>query len=120
MDAARGAERLATARSEVHRACELLIASSPEALNNCQEALERAVNALKEFRSFSQEVPPEPGTRPLALTLKKEVLRARRLIESLAAFYKGWERILGTMSGGYTTNGAPAAVTRQGRLCCRG
>ena len=116
MDAARGAERLATARSEVHRACELLIASSPEALNNCQEALERAVNALKE----SQEVPPEPGARPLALTLKTEVLRARRLMEGLATFYKGWERILGTMSGGYTSNGAPATVTRQGRLCCRG
>ena len=120
MDAARGAERLATARSEVHRACELLIAPSPKALNNCQEALEHAVSALKEFRSFSQEAPPEPGARSLALILKTEVSRARRLMESLAAFYKGWERILGTMSGGYTSSGSPAAVTREGRFCCRG
>jgi hypothetical protein len=120
MEAAHGAERLATAQSEVRRACRLLTAPTPEALDNCQEALASAVNALREFRCFSQEVPPGPATRPLALTLKAEVLRAGRLLESLATFYKGWERILGSMSGGYTSNGAPAAVTRPGRLCCRG
>jgi hypothetical protein len=120
MGAAHGAERLATARSEVHRACELLIAFSPRALNDCQEALQCAVSALKEFRSNSRDVLPEPGARPFALSLRTEVLRARRLMENLAAFYRGWERILGTMSGGYTSNGAPATVTRQGRLCCRG
>jgi hypothetical protein len=120
MEAARGAERLATARSEVHRACELLIASSPDALNDCSEALQRAAAILREFRADIREYPQGPDARPLALQLKSDVLRAGRLMERLAVFYRGWERILGAMSGGYTSNGAPAAVDRQGRICCRG
>ena len=120
MDAGRGAERLATARLEVHRACELLIASTPETLINCQEARERAVSILRELRADIREYPPGPDARPFALKLKSDVLRAGRLMEGLASFYKGWERILGAMSGGYTSNGAPAAVDRQGRFCCRG
>ena len=114
------AERLAAARAEVDRACNLLIASTPEALNDCQNALERAVAALEEFRSYCQEVPPDPGAKSLAQALRRDLARPRRLLENLAAFYRGWERILGTMSGGYTANGAPAAVARQGRFCCRG
>ena len=120
MDAGRGAERLATARSEVHWACELLIASSPEALNNCQEALERAVTVLRDFRADVRECPQGPDARSFTLQLKLDVLRASRLLERLAGFYRGWERILGAMSGGYTSSGAPAAVDRQGRICCRG
>jgi hypothetical protein len=120
MDAARGAERLATAQSEVHRACEQLIASTPEAINNCQEALERAVAILQEFRADIGEYPQGPNARAFSLTLKSDVFRARRLIENLARFYRGWERILGAMSGGYTSSGAPAAVDRQGRFCCQG
>ena len=53
MTSAPGAERLAIARSEVKRACNLLIAPTPEALNTCHRSLERAVSALTEFRSRS-------------------------------------------------------------------
>jgi hypothetical protein len=118
MDAAPGAERLAIARSEVHRACDLLIASTPEALDDCQDALARAVSVLHDFRR--NQVPPSPGLTALARALKADVARANHLLQRLARFYKGWERMLGTMSGGYTSSGAPAAVARQGRFCCRG
>lgn len=119
MDAARGAEQLARVRSEVHRACELLIASTPEAINNCQEALQRAVAILQGFRPDIGEYPQGFDAGAFGLALKSDVLRAARLLENLAGFYRGWERILGAMSGGYTSKGAPAAVDRQGRLCCR-
>jgi hypothetical protein len=46
MSAATVAERLLAARSEVRRACDLLIAPTPEALNGCQDALERAISQL--------------------------------------------------------------------------
>jgi hypothetical protein len=118
MDAAPGTERLAIARSDVHRACDLLIASTPEALNDCQNALARAVSVLHDFRR--NEISPSPGLTTIARALKAEVVRARQLLENLSSFYKGWERILGAMSGGYTSSGAPAAVDRQGRFCCRG
>lgn len=126
MTAAPGAERLAIARSEVKRAYDLLIAPTPEALNHCQDALERAVSALTEFRSRCQAGAAEPGAvsvvgvYQLACALRVDVQRAGRLLQSLAGFYRGWERILGTMSAGYTAGGDPAPVARIGRLCCRG
>ena len=113
-------ERLAAAHSEVKRACNLLITPTPEALNNCQDALSRAVSALTAFRSPCVEAPAGPGVMSMACALRVEVLRARRLLENLASFYRGWERIFGTMSAGYTAGGDPAPVARKGRLCCRG
>jgi hypothetical protein len=115
-----GAERLVAARSEVNRACNLLIAPTPEALHSCQDALERAVSELTEFRSGCRQVPAGSGARSMACALRDEILRASRLLQSLAVFYRGWERILGAMSGGYTSAGDPAPVARVGRLCCRG
>jgi hypothetical protein len=120
MTAAHGAERLAMARSEVTRACALLIAPTPEALRTCQGALERAVEALSELRSPPADFREDPAVPPQARALRIEVLRAGRLLQNLAKFYRGWERILGAMSAGYTSNGDPAPVSRMGRLCCRG
>ena len=120
MPSAPGAERLIVARSEVNRACDLLIAPTPEALNSCQDALARAVSELTKFRSSCQEGSAGSNAKPLARELRAEILRAGRLLQSLAGFYRGWERILGAMSGGYTADGDPAPVARIGRLCCRG
>jgi uncharacterized alpha-E superfamily protein len=120
MALALGAERLAVARTEVRRACDLLIASTPESLNSCPEALERALAALREFSTQGRQMPPEAGAQSLARALQNDVRRAGRLLENLAAFSGGWERILGAMSGGYTASGTPAAVSRRSRLCCRG
>jgi hypothetical protein len=113
-------ERLIKARSEVHRACDLLIAPSSDTLDGCQDALRRAVSELAGFRSTGTGIPMAAGTRQLACGLRSEVLRAARLLQSMASFYHGWERILGAMTAGYTASGDPAPVTRQGRLCFRG
>jgi hypothetical protein len=118
MPAAPGAERLVTARLEVRRACDLLISPSPAAFDGCQVALARAVSQLTEFRSQCGAAAAD--VKPLAYALRAEIVRANRLLRSLASFYRGWERILGTMSGGYTAGGDPAPVTRMGRLYCRG
>jgi plasmid stabilization system protein ParE len=120
MPAAPSAERLVAARSEVKRACEFLVDASPEAVERCQGALERAVSELAEFRSKGAAVPGNGGARSAAYGLRAEVRRAAGLLQSLADFYHGWERILGAMSAGYTATGDPAAVARRGRLYCRG
>jgi hypothetical protein len=119
MSAAPGAELLALARAEVNRACNLLIAPTPEALIGVEDALERAVSALRDFRSACREVQAGPGDHVIVRALRAEVLRASRLLQNLAGFYRGWDRILGAMSGGYTASGNPAPVARRGRLCCR-
>ena len=120
MSAAHAAERLVAARSDVKRACDLLVAASPEALDGCQDALQQAVSELIDFRSKRHEIRSDPSARSTACGLRAEVLRAARLLQSLSSFYHGWNKILGSMSAGYTANGDPAPVTRHGRLCCRG
>ncbi len=52
--------------------------------------------------------------------LRAELRHAGRLLESAADFYRGWERILGAMSGGYTADGEPAPVARGGTFHCQG
>jgi hypothetical protein len=120
MPAAPGEERLVAAHAEVKRASELLVDASPEALEGCHGALDRAVSELAGFRSQCAAPGGNAGARSMVLGLRTEVLRAARLIENLAAFYRGWERILGTMSAGYTASGDAAPVARQGRFHCQG
>jgi hypothetical protein len=120
MTAAPGAEQLAIARAEVNRACGLLIAPTPEALQNCQQALTSAVSALTEFREQCRQTPTATSASLATRALRNEIHRAGRLLQNLANFYRGWERILGTMSGGYTANGDPAPVSRAGRQSCQG
>jgi len=114
------AERLEKAHSEIKRACDLLTAPTPEAMDRCQSALQSALFELVEFRSKIKEISGSESTRRLARGLRAEVLRAARLLQNLAGFYRGWERILGAMTAGYTASGEPAPVTRLGRLNCRG
>jgi len=120
MSSAAPAERLAAARAEVTRACELLVDASPDALERSRGALERAVSLLAVYVSQGPETAGKAGDRSAAHGLRAEVQRAARLLQCLADFHFGWERILGAMSAGYTATGDPAAVTRPGRLCCRG
>ena len=120
MASAPGAERLAMARSDVSRACNLLIAPTPQALTSCHEALRQAVAAMSEFRPHQKDRQFDPDILPAVRGLQTEIRQARQLLQNLANFYRGWERILGAMSGGYTANGDPAPVTRLGRVCCRG
>jgi hypothetical protein len=114
------AERLVAAHSEVKRACDLLVAASPATWERCEKSLEQAVTELIVFRSEYREVPADAGARSAACRLRGDVLRAARLLQSLSDFYHGWERILGTMSAGYTASGGPAQVLRHGRIHCRG
>ena len=120
MPAAHADERLVAAHSEMKRASDLLIAPSPDAWIACQEALDRAISQLSDFRTEVQQISVGAGDRSLACDVRAEVLRASQLLQNLSSFYRGWERILGTMTAGYTANGDPAPVARNGQLCCKG
>ena len=120
MIAAPAAERLATARSDVNRACDLLIAPTPEALQGCQKALMSAVSAVSEYCDLCRQARSDPAEATAVRSLRTEIHRAGRLLQNLQNFHRGWERILGAMSGGYTAGGHPAPVIRAGRLNCRG
>ncbi len=120
MPSAAAAELLVTAQSEVKRASDLLIAPTPEALNGCQNALQSAISQLNEYRAQHSENQPDSGAALLIKGLRTEVVRAGRLLQNLARFHQGWDRVLGSISGGYLAGGSPAPVARTGRICCRG
>lgn len=52
--------------------------------------------------------------------IRAKVRLAGYLLEAAAAYHAGWERILGSMLGGYTAHGEPPMVERQGRLRLEG
>jgi hypothetical protein len=120
MPAAETAEQLEKAGVEVKRVCNLLIAPSPESWVDCERSLRQAISEISEFRLHVINSRNIPGTHVRAFQLRAEVVRAGHLLETLAAFYGGWERMLGAMSAGYTAGGDPAPVRREGRLCCSG
>ncbi len=125
MPAADTAEHLSVARSEVKRACRLLEAPSPASLEASSSALERAVSGIDDCRrgirpGVADADVRAADVRTMLRQLRADLRRAGRLLESAADFYRGWERILGAMSGGYTAGGEPAAVARTGKLYCQG
>jgi hypothetical protein len=120
MPAADTAGHLSAARSEVKRACHLLEAPSPASLEASSSALERAVSGLNDCRRGIRPGVPDADVRAKIRQLRAELRHAGRLLESAADFYRGWERILGAMSGGYTAGGEPAPVSRTGKLYCQG
>jgi hypothetical protein len=120
MPAADTADHLSAARSEVKRACHLFETPSPASLETSSSALERAVSGLTDFRRGIRPGMTNADIRAKVRQLRTELHHAGRLLESAADFYRGWERILGAMSGGYRAGGDPAPVPRTGRLYCQG
>src|SRR5579872_4370316 len=103
------AGRLVEAQTDLTQACDLLVAATPEALRQCQQSLRQAISHLAEAQAADGAL-FGPGLRNLAQNLRADVLRSRRLLENLAVFHQGWERILATMSGGYTPSGNPVPL----------
>jgi hypothetical protein len=120
MPAADTAEQLSAARLQVKRACHLLEAPSPASLEASSSALERAVSGLNDCRHGIRPGVTDTDAIAKVRQLRAELRHAGRLLESAADFYRGWERILGAMSGGYTAGGEPAPVARTGKLYCQG
>ncbi|MGD0870523.1 MAG: hypothetical protein ABSB88_13280 [Bryobacteraceae bacterium] len=120
MPAADTAEHLSSARLEVKRACDLLEAPNPASLEASSSALERAISGLNDCRRGIRPGVTNADVRARVRQLRAELRHAGRLLESAADFYRGWERILGAMSGGYTAGGEPAPVARTGKLYCQG
>ncbi|HUI77679.1 MAG TPA: hypothetical protein VLY24_07170 [Bryobacteraceae bacterium] len=114
-------EQLADAREKLDRACELLLAPSPEALDRCAPLLEAAIHRLAACRSIIAAPPrTDPGAPEEGRRLRMAVRKTRRLLESAAAYHHNWLRRAGTMSAGYDNRGEPAAIPHGRRLILRG
>ena len=120
MTAANVVEGLSVARSQVERACRLLVLASPEFLDGCPGPLEKACSVIAEFRPWLSGFRGNPEVLAEAHRLQFAVHHATGLLESAREYHARWNRILGTMTGGYTPQGRPAPFIHPGRVSLTG
>jgi len=101
---------LARATRRVERACDLLVAASPEALAQSPVVMAEAIAELRDLR---QRMGSLRG--PEALSLRNAVLKARRLLDRAAIFHARWQMMLAAMSVGYNAQGSAAEVPSRRR-----
>lgn len=94
------------ATRKVEQACDLLVAATPEALALSPTILAEAVAELRDLRQQIGPFRAGPETR----SLRHSILKARRLLDRLAAFHTRWQMILASLSFGYTALGSPAEI----------
>lgn len=99
-------ERIAALRAS-------LICSSPEAIEQCLAPLAEAAASLCCCQA-------DPEALDEAVTLRRELARAARLIQSGTELNAGWARILGASTAGYTSKGDAAPVGAAGNVSIRG
>ena len=118
---ARAGERLAAARAEIDRVCQLLVSPTAEQLDRCAERLAGAIREVTVYReSGPTSIEFQAEDLQQARALETSLRRASRLLEAAAAFHENWWRCVGALCGGYTDRGAPAAVDRGCRILARG
>ena len=120
MRAAGPADGLAEASSAVARVSKHLENPCPACLEDSAQALQAAIAGLNLSRDSLAKGATDGRALEKLHRLRADLRQAGRLLESAAEFYRGWERILGSMSGGYTAGGEPAPVVRTGKLSCQG
>jgi hypothetical protein len=107
------AQQLAQVRRQLDGACDRLTTPSPASLDACAHDLESAIGQLTACRPS----PADAEALEQAWHVRRSFLRARKLMESSAAFHENWTRVRGTISGGYTATGEAASIVHQGRIC---
>jgi len=110
-------QQLVATRSDVDRACELLVSPSPGSLDRCSRVLEAAIHRLAESQPQSGAPPAVLGE---AYRLRAAVRRAASLLEGANGFHLNWSHLRDAMTGGYTGRGDPAPVPRGSRISIRG
>jgi hypothetical protein len=101
---------------ELDRACKLLESATPDAMDASAEVLE---GIARELGVLSNAGDKSIGIEE-ARRLRAGARRARLLLELASRFHARCWDILAGMSGGYTPQGAPAALCVRGRVSISG
>ena len=111
------AERLAAIRTQVDRACVMLISPDP---GNLEESAQFLQAASLDLAAIASPIPATDNTLAASQSLRSSVRRAAALLQHAAAFHQGWRRILGSMCSGYQPGGSASAIERQARVSIEG
>jgi hypothetical protein len=113
-------DRLLAVRSEVERACGLLVSPSAEALDRCAGVLESACSDLETCRSWVRGAQGNPEALAEARRLHEAVRRASHLLEIARDYYAKWSRAFAALTNGYTPDGVTPALVCRGLVCLTG
>jgi hypothetical protein len=103
--------------AEIERACKLLERATPDAMDDSAAALEGVARALGVLLSSGKQ---DSISIDDAKRLRARAHKARLLLELASRFHARCRDILAGMSGGYTAQGAPAALSVRGKLSVSG
>jgi len=110
---------LRTARNHVSPLCAALAAPTPQSIYECLPGLAEAAECLA--RAQTEIAQSRGGGHVFEIyALKRELGKARKLIEQGAVFYQGWARMLGAAASGYTASGEAGPVRAAGQISIRG
>lgn len=98
--------------SDLERACSLLEAAGPEAIDASAILLQDLAQRLGDERASL--------TREQAQRLRAGARKARMLLELAGRFHRRWHAILAGIEGGYTIRGAPAEIPARRRMSVSG
>src|SRR3954470_24776649 len=114
------AEQLRDSNAQVERACALLMAPAPEALDDCSGVLEAAAQQLQALRPALHDARGDPETLAEAWRLQRNVRRAGVLLANASAYHTRWNELVGVQTAGYRPGGGAAESPRTGRVSLRG
>jgi len=93
----------------VRDARSLLVAPTPENLDECRRRVDQAVNLLRQLQTDlpSGDLKRDSSLRAPLGELRAEIARLHILLDGAAAFHTGWVRLAASMVAGYTADGTP-------------
>ena len=120
MTANPGFERLHAVRSDVERACGLLVSPSAAALDRCAGVLESAYLDLEACGPWVRLAQGNAEALAEARRLHQAVRRTSHLLETARDYYAKWSPAWAALTNGYTPRGEAPAPVRRGLVCLTG
>jgi hypothetical protein len=111
---------LKLARIHVDRLRSALLRPSPEKIEQCLPELAEAVACLGMIQHSLSVEAADPELGRELKRLKTDLNAVRRLIEYGMEFYRGWAKLLGSATAGYTPTGDAAPISAAGTVSIRG
>lgn len=113
-------EQLRFSAAEASRACGLLSAPSPSALDGSSTVLQSAIRSLEALQSGLPLLATDPECLAEAWRLQRTVRRAAALLNQADRYHREWRNLVGVMSAGYGPGGLPGESPPPGRISLRG
>ena len=108
------------ARTRIGQLRGALLSPSPEEIERCLPGLVEAAACLGLIQQQLGLEAPDPELGRELKALKNDLSAVNKLIEHGAEFYRGWAKLLGSATSGYTPTGDAAPISAVGTMSIRG